>query len=62
MEWPLRVLLMVGGMVLATPGGGIMPLSEMQMVGFGLALLVPAVLIARCWCAALRPSSTGGGS
>jgi TRAP transporter 4TM/12TM fusion protein len=46
MEWPLRVLLVVGGVVLATPGGGIMPLSEMQMVGLGLALLVPTVLIA----------------
>ena len=47
MQWPLRVLLILGGIVLATPGGGIMPLSEMQnMVGFGLALLVPAVLVA----------------
>jgi TRAP-type uncharacterized transport system fused permease subunit len=46
MEWPLRVLLILGGIVLATPGGGIMPLSEMQMVGLGLALLVPTVLIA----------------
>ena len=45
-KWPLRVLLVVGGVVLATPGGGIMPLSEMQMVGLGLALLVPAVLVA----------------
>jgi TRAP transporter 4TM/12TM fusion protein len=45
-EWPLRVLLVVGGVVLATPGGGIMPLSEVQMVGLGLALLVPTVLIA----------------
>jgi TRAP transporter 4TM/12TM fusion protein len=46
MQWPLRVLLILGGIVLATPGGGIMPLSELQMVGFGLALLVPAVLVA----------------
>jgi hypothetical protein len=45
-EWPLRVLLVVGGFVLATPGGGIVPLSEMQMVGLGLAILVPAVLVA----------------
>ena len=33
LEWPLRVLLVVGGLVLATPGGGIVPLSELQMVG-----------------------------
>ena len=29
LEWPLRVLLVVGGFVLATPGGGIVPLSEL---------------------------------
>ena len=40
------MLLIVGGFVLATPGGGIMPLSELQMVGLGLALLVPTVLLA----------------
>ena len=46
LEWPVRVLFVVGGIVLATPGGGIMPLSEMQMVGLGVALLVPTVLVA----------------
>jgi TRAP-type uncharacterized transport system fused permease subunit len=45
LEWPLRVLLVVGGVVLATPGGGIMPLTEIQMVALGLALLVPTVLL-----------------
>jgi uncharacterized membrane protein YfcA len=40
------VLLVVGGVVLATPGGGIMPLSEVQMVGLGLAILVPTALVA----------------
>ena len=29
MEWPLRVLLVIGGFVLATPGGGIKPLSQL---------------------------------
>jgi TRAP transporter 4TM/12TM fusion protein len=47
LEWPLRVLLVVGGFVLATPGGGIVPLSEWQMIGLGLAILVPALLVAR---------------
>ena len=46
LEWPLRVLLVVGGLVLATPGGGIVPLSEWQMIGLGLAILVPTLLIA----------------
>ena len=27
-EWPLRVLLIVGGLVLATPGGGILPTQQ----------------------------------
>jgi hypothetical protein len=36
----------IGGVVLATSGDGIMPLSKMQMVGLGLALLMPTVLIA----------------
>ena len=35
LEWPLRVLLVVGGFVLATPGGGIVPLSQMQIMGLG---------------------------
>ena len=28
LEWPIRVLLVIGGFVVATPGGGIMPLSQ----------------------------------
>ena len=46
MEWPLRVLLMVGGVVLATPGGGIMPLSNAQMELLGLAFLAPTLAVA----------------
>jgi TRAP-type uncharacterized transport system fused permease subunit len=46
MEWPLRVLLVISGFVVATPGGGIMPLSQMQVTLLGLAILVPTVLIA----------------
>ena len=41
LEWPLRVLLVIGGFVVATPGGGIMPLSQMQVTLLGLAILVP---------------------
>jgi hypothetical protein len=36
----------LGGFVLATPGGGISPLSQLQTTGFGLAILVPAILVA----------------
>lgn len=46
LEWPLRLLLVAGGLVLATPGGGIMPLSHAQMELAGAALLVPAVGLA----------------
>ncbi|OKO72406.1 TRAP transporter permease [Bradyrhizobium sp. AS23.2] len=46
LEWPIRVLLVIGGFVVATPGGGIMPLSQMQVTLLGLAILVPTVLIA----------------
>jgi TRAP transporter 4TM/12TM fusion protein len=46
LEWPLRILLIVGGFALATPGGGIMPLSQLQMTAVGLALLVPTFSLA----------------
>jgi TRAP-type uncharacterized transport system fused permease subunit len=46
LEWPLRVLLVIGGFVVATPGGGIMPLSQWQVTALGLAVLAPTVLIA----------------
>jgi TRAP transporter 4TM/12TM fusion protein len=45
-EWPLRVLLIVGGLVLAAPGGGIMPLPIMAMELAALAVLVPTVVAA----------------
>jgi hypothetical protein len=32
--------------VVATPGGGIMPLSQLQITSLGLAILIPTVLIA----------------
>jgi TRAP transporter 4TM/12TM fusion protein len=44
LEWLLRVALALGGIVLAAPGGGIMPLGHVEMMALALALLVPAVL------------------
>jgi len=46
LEWPLRIILIVGGFILATPGGGILPFSQWQVTGAGLALLVPSLLLA----------------
>jgi len=46
LERPLRVLLVLGGFVLATPGGGIVPLSQAQMTGLGVAILGPTLLLA----------------
>ena len=39
----MRLLLVLGGFVLATPGGGIVPLSQAQMTGLGAAILVPTL-------------------
>jgi TRAP transporter 4TM/12TM fusion protein len=46
LEWPLRILLVVGGFTVATPGGGINPLSQLQITSLGVAILVPTLLIA----------------
>ena len=53
LEWPLRTLLMAGGLVLATPGGGILPLSNTEMELIALAILAPALLGA-IWLARRR--------
>jgi TRAP transporter 4TM/12TM fusion protein len=45
-EWPLRVLLILGGLVMATPGGGLMPVSNAMMELLALAILVPTVAAA----------------
>jgi TRAP transporter 4TM/12TM fusion protein len=46
LEWPLRVLLVAGGLVLAVPGGGVIPFSEAQIIAMALAILVPTLLAA----------------
>ena len=47
MQWPLRIALMLGGIVLATPGGGIMPISSLQMGLAAVAILLPVLGIAK---------------
>jgi TRAP transporter 4TM/12TM fusion protein len=56
LEWPIRLLLVIGGLVLATPGGGIMPLSNAQMELLAAALLVPTVLVALLMVRRNRPA------
>jgi TRAP-type uncharacterized transport system fused permease subunit len=46
LEWPLRVLLVLGGLLLATPGGGIMPFSNTTMELAAFAVLAPTVIAA----------------
>ena len=46
MEWPLRLLLILGGFVLAAPGGGIMPLSHAQMAWAAVIVLAPTLAAA----------------
>jgi TRAP transporter 4TM/12TM fusion protein len=46
LEWPLRVLLMVGGVVLATPGGGVLGYSAAQVATLAAVLLVPTLALA----------------
>jgi TRAP transporter 4TM/12TM fusion protein len=50
LEWPLRAALMIGGLMLVAPGGGLMPLTPLQMTGAALAILAPAVALAK-WLA-----------
>ncbi len=47
LEWPVRILLILGGIVVATPGGGIMPLSQIQITTLGAAILIPTIVVAR---------------
>jgi TRAP transporter 4TM/12TM fusion protein len=46
LEWPLRILLVVGGIILATPGGGILPVDTLHLGLLGLLILVPALTLA----------------
>lgn len=44
LEWPVRLLLIAGGVVLAVPGGGLLSFSTLEVTALGLAILAPAVL------------------
>lgn len=53
-EWVVRAALAVGGIVLAAPGGGIMPLGHAPMAAAAALLLIPALLAAVWWARAPR--------
>jgi TRAP transporter 4TM/12TM fusion protein len=46
LAWPIRILLLGGGMMLAIPGGGLNPLSNVQHTVAALLLIVPAIALA----------------
>lgn len=52
LEWPLRAALVVGGLMFVAPGGGLMPLSPLQMTSAALAVVVPALVLA--WMLVVR--------
>jgi len=55
-EWPLRIALMLGGLMFAAPGGGLMPWSPMQMTMGALIVSLPALAIA--WVLCRRPAGS----
>ena len=46
LEWPLRLLLIVGGVVLATPGSSVLGAGSFEIAGIGLAILLPTLALA----------------
>ncbi|SFR80985.1 TRAP transporter, 4TM/12TM fusion protein [Marinobacter daqiaonensis] len=51
-QWPIRLALIIGGLLLAIPGGGPVPLSNLQLSLISAALIIPAVVLA--WLAVRR--------
>ena len=46
LEWPIRAALTLGGLMFVAPGGGLMPLSSLQMTAAAVAVTLPTVLLA----------------
>ena len=46
-ETAIRALVLISGLTLALPGGGMVPLSQVELLGISLTALVPAVVLAR---------------
>ena len=60
LEWPLRAALVVSGLMLVAPGGGIMPLSSVQMTLAALSIAVPALVLAWLLCRRASTFPLGG--
>ena len=46
LQWPIRLGLIAGGMILAIPGGGPVPLTNLELSLISAALIIPAVIAA----------------
>ncbi len=45
--WPIRALILAGGLILALPGGGLIPFSHIELASASLLLVAPAMALAR---------------
>ena len=55
LEWPARALLLVAGLMFATPGGGLIPATDLDLAAAGLATAIPAIGLA-FWAARRQPA------
>ncbi|HRP96835.1 MAG TPA: TRAP transporter permease [Rhodocyclaceae bacterium] len=46
LQWPIRALLLIAGLCVALPGGGAIPLSNVELSVIGAAAGIPAALLA----------------
>ena len=44
-EWGLRIMLVIGGFILATPGGGIMTISHVAITALAASILLPTLFV-----------------
>ena len=44
--WPIRTLVLLGGLLLAMPGGGLVPYSDIELTLAAVALAAPAMILA----------------
>jgi TRAP-type uncharacterized transport system fused permease subunit len=56
LEWPVRIALVVGGLMFAAPGGGHMPLSPLAMTLAAAAVSLPALALAWALARRVRPA------
>ena len=50
LQWPLRLALIAGGLMFTAPGGGMMPLTPLQMTAAAAAVALPALALALFLC------------